>query len=189
MKFFALKISVVLFVLGLIACCDSTFWVISDYSLEVLDAKLSPSENNSFETDTLVLHFIPEVKYFTQIENPFTTPAYALSCPERGENGIKEPLAWIKLKSDHDFNNYPANQSLNDIVRIYSTISNTFITPEQWVDELNVPYQTSGWLFDYQPVYFYIIQKPAETEHTFTLIMHYESGSSIEQSTETIFWQ
>lgn len=164
-------------------CCSETpkYWNISSFEVEFLDNQYAPIPSSGPVTsDSLVLrlHFEPE--YLSQqFFNPFINQAYATSCPDPGELGMKDKLIHINLTSNADFNQFPPGISMAPIIRIQNLLLEDWVAKEQY----NIFHLDLYWDL-------ILFQKPNSNsnKHSFTLSLTFESGRTESLELPPIQW-
>lgn len=109
----------------------------------------------------------------------FIQQALALSCPEPGEDGMKDSIVGIELTSNNPFNGIPAGQSLNDQILIWSSL-----TVQEFLQETGTLHPIIGREID-----IVFIERPVNSIHQFTIRVELESGMVFSDETAEITWE
>ena len=110
--------------------------------------------------------------------NPFMSSAYATSCPEPGELGMKDELVDIEITSSLPFNNYLAGASLTPMLSIDG------ISLQAWIER-------KGFNQYYQNTWFITFPtKPSNNSHThdFKIRLIFNSGRIEELQLGALTW-
>jgi hypothetical protein len=165
-------------------CCNDIkdYYNIVEFDASIVTTALEPLLVNVIEGDSIVLlaEYEPAFVNVSSFSfGLFMNSAYALSCEDPGQHGIKDKLVDMVVTSDHAFNGIPANESLNEFVAELET---------------GIPIADFAAAFTTRPYSFLsvfhlvITQKPSQPEHQFTLTMTFESGRTIENQTGRVVW-
>ncbi|MCC6724264.1 MAG: hypothetical protein IT258_07100 [Saprospiraceae bacterium] len=170
---------------GILGCeCFNagTEWNIKDFAISIVDNQNLSPVNGVIEGDSAQLIIIFEAEFVEATTNPLKgliNSAYATSCEEPGDDGLKDEIASFIVTSNSDFNGIEPGGSLNEKLAVYGR------KPlEQWISS------SASWMFSYdRMVELIFIEKPeASSTHIFTVKIEMESGKIIEQNTDEIQW-
>jgi hypothetical protein len=169
-------------------CCDDhiPFWNIRGIRFEVYDVA-----NHMFADSAIYIPadapyrfiLVNDLQFVAynemSLSDLFIQQALAWSCPEPGEDGMKDSIVAIELTSNHPFNGIPAGQSLTDQILIWNTMT---------VGEF---LQFTGSL---QPVFgreidITFTERPVNAIHKFTIRVELESGKVFSDETAEITWE
>ncbi|HEX8329998.1 MAG TPA: hypothetical protein VF629_20850 [Hymenobacter sp.] len=119
--------------------------------------------------------------------SPFSGAAYALSCPEGGELGLKEAIASVEVTSTGLFNGIAAGQSLQRFVQCSDEYSTRKFPLAQLADSLNKKESYPMWA--YRTIRLHISPKPADNSaQQFEVRLQLANGQELTQLTPAIIW-
>lgn len=177
-----------------ISCCkclDS-----KDQFYEVTRATINPYGSGGIlvdngipvTADTVFLNCYLTVNCVAEVKTDFSflvNTAYACSCNDCGDKGLKSKLLSIEITSDNIFNGIPANNSLNSFFKVKG---DNISIPGYSIDSLITLFNQQGGI---RAGFFLFTKiKPGNTlSHKFKLNMVYGNSTTITAITNPIIWQ
>lgn len=136
--------------------------------------------------DSLLLYLDPrEPVYISErvIQALSFSKAYATSCPNPGEAGMKFPIENMAITSNHDFDSgHKAGENLNDLflVRTYT----------DWVPLSDSIINSNILSFGFYEVQLLLVNSPSlNTNHTFSIELIKSNQEVIVGNSEEIIWK
>lgn len=175
--------------LGIATSCDRNLCkdILDYYDFSEIHWDVEESTLNILETDTLNFTLKTEIEYLAHQHsfNLFSS-AYALSCLEHGNQGMKFPMTKIEITSNSDFDeNHPAGAVLNDIIYIIKTVGEpvTKLMDEFAFESIftSVQGDRTSFLLPTQP--------DVASEHVFTMKVYKSNGDIVSSESEIIIWE
>ena len=173
---------------GLGGCCDDEmpFWTIRDISFEVYD------EANHMFADSAIyipaaapyrIILVSELEFVAcnemSLSDLFIQQALAWSCPEPGEDGMKDSIVDIELTSNNPFNGIPAGQSLIDHIQIWN-----LLTVHEFLQSTGSLHPLFGREIDIT-----FNERPVNSINKFAIRVELESGKVFSDETAEITWE
>lgn len=170
---------------GILGCeCFNagTEWDIEGFSVSIFDKHGNNPTNGIIEGDSIRILITFEAEFVEFNSKPFRglmNSAYATSCEEPGDDGLKNEIESFIVTSNSDFNEISAGEPLNELL-----IANSKKTIIDWISN------SHSWMFRYDKFgELMFIEKPEiSSSHIFTLKFVLESGEIIKQNTDEIQW-
>jgi hypothetical protein len=138
-----------------------------------------PVSSGAIVGDTLTMELWMEYESYTDAMIPMslTTELYGLSCPPYI---LANYLTGLEITSSNDFNDIPAGQLLNDIIKD----ENTGVTISELIAEMQL---INAYRFADLTLSF--LEKPELPEHQFHFLFTDNAGNTFSGHSETIVWQ
>ena len=174
------------------------YWAFKTAKLELTNSSNEPILTDTSAVDTLFLNLVYEEDFLANLNSEnecrfsFGQMAYATSCPESGDRGLKSKIEKVEFFSNRTFGSIAAGVSLDDYFRV--DLSGGFYSEDAKGEGLN--YFKDNILNYLGPPYIieetkiYLIQKPMNDKaHEFTLQMITEDNDTIRAVSTPIVWQ
>jgi len=171
------------FATGILGClCDDVnpFWRINDFQLEFLndDSEWSTTDSVTIDSLNFIVDFDFDFVAENTLPNFFIPTAAATTCPDPGEDGIKDAITAMTLTSNEDYNGTPAGESLDAIIT-----HNGVQGFQDFVDNISI-YPAVDFIG------FIVHEKPMGVDSfKLNLQIDFASGNSMSKETGFIFWQ
>ncbi len=172
--------------LGLaVKCCSSSesfaYWKMNDFKVLITDNEGLNVISDSTNIDTLNLQITIDPIFLASQKNVlplFVNSAYALSCPDPGELGLKDKLINLKITSDKEFENKIAGEDLRE----FCSFGNNSNGYSEFLNHMN---STS---FTYS-IDIKINKKPNQIlPRKFKILFEFEDGTIKEKESNSFVW-
>ncbi|MEO7265590.1 MAG: hypothetical protein ABIW38_11785 [Ferruginibacter sp.] len=135
--------------------------------------------------DTVYLDYSFYVDCVLQQKNPFAflvNETMACKCNDCGSEGLKSKIISLDITSDSVYNGIPANTSLNNIFKVF-----TSFTTSIKLDSLKIAVNNNQYkLYSFSA---FTSTKPANNKgHVFSLKIIFADGRQVMSSTRRIYW-
>jgi hypothetical protein len=181
MKHLLLGLLTFTFFLGIPGCCDDHFVLVEGLDQVTFRTEVQelPVSSGAIVGDTLTMELWMEYESYTDAMIPMslTTELYGLSCPPYI---LANYLTGLEITSSNDFNDIPAGQLLNDIIKD----ENTGMTISELIAEMQL---INAYRFADLTLSF--LEKPELPEHQFHFLFTDNAGNTFSGHSETIVWQ
>jgi hypothetical protein len=167
------------------SCCGDrpSYWNLTSFQVEVMDFdRTTLPINDTISTDALILALSFGQEFLSDHinlgSNPFINSAYATSCPDYGELGMKDELVAIDITSSAPFNNYLPESSLVPMLFVGSQ------PLQDWIDNKSYNYS-------YSDVWHLLLpEKPSASSntHDFKIRLTFDSGRVEEVQLGALTW-
>ena len=161
-------------------CCGDyiPFWNITDFNSSIRG--VTPGQD-TIRADTLVIDLSFDTELLSNLNRPaLIHTTYALSCPEDGDDGMKDPLTAINIRSDAPYNAFQPGVNIGSLVRVNGrdNISTTLSRAPLW------PHFPGGLGLELQ-----LVAKPQNVKtHQFVLELGFQSGRVIQDTLQRVTW-
>lgn len=163
--------------------CDPTlpFWDIASFDVQLGSGQGIIYADEIYTGDTLYLILDFKHVFLSQLHFSFIhTSSATQPCPSSGDQGPKDAIASVEITSNTVFDDYPAAELLNPLVK--GSLAQT-LTLDTWIVGLN-----SLWETPYSAVMFFAAKPEQQLERTFTVKLKFQSGKELSATSEPITW-
>jgi hypothetical protein len=174
-----------------ISCCKCIeskdhLYTINDFRAGAHGSGLSIIDTGMVtHVDTVYLDYSFYIDCVSGQKNPFTflvNETMACKCGDCGAEGLKSKILSIDITSDSVYNGIPANTSLNNIFKVYTSFTTTIS-----MDSLKTAVNNNQ--FKLYSLSAFTTTKPGNNKgHTFTLKIVFADGRQVMSSTRRIYW-
>jgi hypothetical protein len=173
---------------GLGGCCDDyiPFWTIQDMRIIVYDVQQQHVADSTVcipDTVPFRMIIINDIEYLScntlPLSDFFIQQAWALSCPDPGEDGMKDPIASIHVYSNNQFNDIEPGSPLDELVLIENTVS----IPE-FLQDVESMHPLFG-----EEINLTFTERPQPSTHRFTVRVELESGQIFSDESIEVTWE
>lgn len=171
-------ILLLLFFVGVYGCIcpdNVTFWTLDDFDISLANLELETIEADTITGDSLLLFMNVEATIGASFSFDFSNTLLAIDCYPNTE--LRDGINKMEVFSNNDYNDIPAGESLEPIIRIFS--GESFDDVVRFSDEL-----INENLWD-----FLLTERPAfGSSHQFTVRLNFDSGRVLERQSRSIIW-
>jgi hypothetical protein len=178
------------------ACCNckpvkNHFFSVQNLTISAAGSGNKVVDNgNTVYMDSLYLETTFNVTCVAAHQNPFSflvNSAYACSCENCGDQGLKSALTSVEITSNNTYNGIAAGNSLNQFFKTYNKYHSSY-SPGLSIDSMTTLINSNK--IAITSFNLYTQTKPGNTSgHQLQVKTSFANGSVFTTKTKAIFWQ